>query len=84
MKKVIIIIEDNFDDFKNIKSVIDSKYSCRQQYTKGINYNTDVPSSFINSLKTSLLSSCVSNEEYCRLPIIRTVYCSNNTQIYCF
>jgi hypothetical protein len=71
MKKVIIIIEDNFTDFKDIKSVVDSKYECKQQYTEETDYNTDVPGSFINSLKASLQSSCASDAEYANQTILK-------------
>jgi len=71
MKKVIIIIEDNFTDFKDIKSVVDSKYECRQQYTEETDYNTDVQGSFINSLKASLQSSCANEEEYANQTILK-------------
>lgn len=87
MKKVIIIIEDNFEDFKRIKNVIDSKYECRQQYTEESEFNTDISGNYINSLKTSLQSTFVNQEEYANQVVLRKhlqaklrSYCNENEE----
>jgi len=62
MKKVIII-EDDFNEFKNIKGILDSSFACPQQYTND-DFDTDIKDNFINKLKNSLLVTFVTKEEY--------------------
>lgn len=64
MKKAVIIIEDNFKEFQRIKSIIDGRFECRQQYTEDIDFNTGVEGSFVNNLKNSLKVTCETPDEY--------------------
>ncbi|MDX8340035.1 hypothetical protein SLH46_12615 [Draconibacterium sp. IB214405] len=82
MKKVVIIIEDNFDDFKCIKSIVDTNFECRQQYTMEDDFNTDIPGSFINTLKTSLQSTFEKKEEYENQKQLR-IKLQNELKSYC-
>jgi hypothetical protein len=83
MKKTIIIIEDNFNDFTHIKSVIDSKFECRQQYSEDLHFNTDVKDSFINNLRNSLKITCKNQDEYDRQKLIKTQL-QNELKGYCY